>query len=102
VLYHLEEPLTAMRRLHEVTGELAVIETEAITVLGHRRRPLCEFFAFDEHSGDPTNWWAPNAAAVIALCRAAGFSRASLVRGPPWPARVRPLQRYRAIVHAHR
>jgi tRNA (mo5U34)-methyltransferase len=32
--------------------------------------------AFIEHSfaGDPTNWWAPNHACVLAMLRSAGFS----------------------------
>ena len=38
VLYHMEEPLTAMRRVSAVTTELAVVETEAIVVPGSRAR----------------------------------------------------------------
>ncbi len=100
VLYHLEEPLSAMRRLLEVTGELAVIETDAIVLRGRERHPLAEFHPFAERNGDPTNWWGPNVAAVVAWCRAAGFSRVSVVKGPPWTARLWRLGRYRAVVHA--
>src|SRR5262249_8936967 len=34
VLYHMREPLTALRRLRRVTGEVAAIETAAVRVLG--------------------------------------------------------------------
>jgi len=100
VLYHLEAPLSAMRRLLEVTGELAVVETDAIFVRGHERRPLAEFYPFAERKDDATNWWGPNIAAVVAWCRAAGFSRVDVVRGAPRLARLHRLGRYRAVVHA--
>ncbi len=38
VIYHLEEPLRALRRLRQVTRGVAVIESEAV-VLPRRRRP---------------------------------------------------------------
>ena len=62
VLYHLQDPLGAMRRLARVTGELAVIESEAVAFAAHEDRALCEFFAGDELAGDPTNWWVPEPA----------------------------------------
>ena len=44
VLYHMEEPLTALRRVAAVTGELAVVETEAIVVPGLEHEALWRFF----------------------------------------------------------
>jgi tRNA (mo5U34)-methyltransferase len=103
VLYHLEAPLTALRRLYEVTGEVAVIETEAMELVGSGRRPLVEFFPGAELAQDPTNWWSPNLAALVAMCEAAGFATVDVVVGAPKPAsRLRRPARYRAVVHAYR
>lgn len=40
------------------------------------RRPKWWFFAGTELGGDPTNWWAPNQAAVEALLQATGWGNA--------------------------
>lgn len=121
VLYHLEEPLTAVRRAFALTanGGTCVIETEAVEFPGVGKRAVCEFFPGQELNGDASNWWAPNAAALAGMCRAAGFasvrvlpkrqplkklrriakqlkyaaSRLPLVNGPI---------RYRLVVHATR
>lgn len=91
VLYHLEEPLTALRRVFDLTapGGLCVIETEAVEVPGSRGRALCEFFPADELNNDASNWWSPNRAALLGMCRAAGFStvEAMPVRQPLDPVR---------------
>jgi len=120
VLYHMPEPLTALRRLRAVTGEVAVIETEAVHVPQYRDEKLLRFFAADELHLDFGNWYAPSEAALHGLCRAAGFARVETTMGPP-PAppaltglrraargvrnRISPpretLQRYRLVVHAH-
>jgi len=120
VLYHMPEPLTALQRLRAVTGEVAVIETEAVHVPQYRDEKLLRFFAADELHLDFGNWYAPNEAALHGLCRAAGFARVETVMGPPPPPpqlsgarrvmrgvrhRVSPpretLGRYRLAVHAH-
>ncbi len=121
VLYHLEEPLAAIRRVFELTapGGLCVIETEAMEIPGSGSRALFEFFPSDELHRDASNWWAPNAAAMRGLCRAAGFSRVEILpqrqsvnamrrllkRAKHGLARI-PFtgiaRRYRMIVHATR
>ena len=73
VLYHMRYPLQALERLARVTGEVAVIETEMI-VTGHDDHALVEFYETNELAGDVSNWWAPNAYALAAMCRSAGFS----------------------------
>lgn len=83
VLYHMEEPLTALRRLRAVTGELAVVETEAVVVPGHEDDALWRFFPAAELNGDVSNWWAPNLTALLGALRAAGFAAARAVQGPP-------------------
>jgi tRNA (mo5U34)-methyltransferase len=115
VLYHLEEPLTAIRKLASLAapGGLVVLETEAVEVAGLENEAFCEFFPGSELNNDPTNWWAPNAKALEGLCIGAGFSEVKVVSKRP---RVRrsaaikhlllgsdktyPKRRYRAIAHA--
>jgi tRNA (mo5U34)-methyltransferase len=75
VLYHLTDPFGAIRRLAQVTDEVAIIETAGISSSGNEEQPALMFFPGDELLGDPTNWFAPNEAAVVAMCRAAGFSK---------------------------
>jgi len=122
VLYHLENPLQAVRRVFELTSELAIIETAAVTIPGYEHVPLCEFYESNELNADVSNWWAPNQRALIGLCRAAGFRRVEPLNDAPLPAVSTRLKstakylvagtgmelparrlntsRYRAIVHA--
>jgi hypothetical protein len=83
VLYHMEDPLRALRRVAAVTSQLAVVETEAIVVPGLESEALWRFFPAAELNGDVSNWWAPNATALHGALRAAGFDRAATVAGPP-------------------
>jgi tRNA (mo5U34)-methyltransferase len=100
VLYHMENPLESLKRVREVTKQVAVIETEAAAFRGFKDRPMCEFFHPSRQlADDPTNFWAPNAAALAGLCEAAGFSRVELLTPAPNPLRV-PVARYRLVAHA--
>ncbi len=85
ILYHLEDPLRAMRRLATVVapGGLAVIETEAVEVPGLGDAAFCQFFPGQELENDPSNWWSPNAKALMGLCQAAGFREVILLTDPP-------------------
>ena len=122
VLYHLENPLPAVRRVFELTRELAIIETAAVMIPGYEHVPLCEFYESNELNTDVSNWWAPNQRALIGLCRAAGFRRIEPLTVAPFqavstrlkstakylvaetgmemPARRLNTSRYRAILHA--
>ncbi len=82
-LYHMEDPLRALRRLFSVTRELAIIETEAAEFPPFRDVALCEFFESSELNGDVSNWWAPNEKALQGMCRAAGFQRVDVISGSP-------------------
>jgi tRNA (mo5U34)-methyltransferase len=77
VLYHLKNPLEALERIRAVTSGLAIVETESD--LAFTRRPALAFYERDELAGDPTNWFAPNAHALVAMCRAAGFREVRVV-----------------------
>jgi len=90
VLYHMPEPLTALRRVRAVTREVAAIETVAVRVLAQRDASLLAFYAGNELGGaDFGNWFAPTQNGLVDLCRAAGFRRVEVRRGPP------PLQPWR-------
>jgi tRNA (mo5U34)-methyltransferase len=100
VLYPLRDPLEALRTVAELTAEVAVIETEAIEAPG-LARPVCEFFPGDELEADPSNWWAPNLAALEGMCLAAGFTRVEVFEMPaPERREADGLRRFRAAAHA--
>lgn len=89
VLYHLRHPLLALDILRRITRRqlvlqtltmpgMAVLEPPVDMGLEDRdvmRREGWPLMAFIEHdlADDPTNWWAPNHAAVQAMLRSAGF-----------------------------
>lgn len=106
VLYHLEDPLGGMRRVAELTGGLAVIESHAMTAGALAdQHALLEFFPGSELNDDPTNWYVPNIAAIEGLCRAAGFSSTQPVVGPPAaaaPDAGSATRHFRAVVQARR
>lgn len=85
VLYHMENPLQAMRKVSSLTapGGIAVIESEAMEVRGAQGMRLAEFFPGAELNGDVSNWWSPTQETIVGLCTAAGFSRAEVLVGPP-------------------
>lgn len=88
VLYHVREPLTALESVVRLTKQVAVIETEAIAVLGMPDASLLEFHDTGGLRGDYTNWFVPTEAALHALCRAAGFARVVTRIGPPPRSRL--------------
>jgi tRNA (mo5U34)-methyltransferase len=117
VLYHMRDPLGALERVASVTGELLIVETEVGMLL--HRRPAAAFYPGAELANDPTNWWAPNPAAIEGMLRAVGFSRVELVwkrglarRVSGWLGNralgrsdmslVDAMQRFRFVFHAWR
>lgn len=112
VLYHMPDPLMALRRVRRLTDRVAAIETEAIRVIGHRGVSLLGFVAGNELNGDYGNWYLPTDAGLRALCFAAGFRRVETRVGPPpflrdlgdrWRTKrvLSTAERYRAVVHAY-
>lgn len=103
VLYHLEEPLTALRRVRALTKGVAVIETEVVDVRGYPDDNLLVFFDDDTWGRDFTNWYAPTLPALRSMCRAAGFDRVEVKRSAEPTRRTRRRQRIshrRVVVHA--
>jgi tRNA (mo5U34)-methyltransferase len=98
-LYHMEDPLRVMRRLATVTRELAVIETAGIYLPDDPEARFFEFFESNELNNDPSNWWAPTGAALVAMCRAAGFKDAKVIDRAKGPNAGKH-QRCRYIAHA--
>jgi tRNA (mo5U34)-methyltransferase len=83
VLYHLKDPLGCLERVRAVTSEVAVIETEAVQLMGHDQASLLQFHAGNELRGDFGNWYVPTIQALHELCRAAGFSSVRTIVAPP-------------------
>jgi tRNA (mo5U34)-methyltransferase len=110
ILYHMEDPLLALRRvasLLEPGGTLG-IETEAVEIPGAPDSAFFEFFPGNELNNDAANWWAPNAKALEGLATAAGLVDFALCVGPPKAAALATLRskiarrhvRYRAVARA--
>ena len=72
VLYHLPDPVRALRAVASVTKGRLVLETHVDLVL--RRKPAAAFYPARELEGDHTNWWGPNPGAVEGMLRAVGFT----------------------------
>ena len=86
----------------QVTGGIAVIESEAVLLPGAPGQPLWKFVGATQLNDDPSIWCVPTAEGLRAMCVAAGFSEAEIVSGRPRRERHRLLQstRYRTVVHA--
>jgi tRNA (mo5U34)-methyltransferase len=107
VLYHVRHPLLALERLAAVTQGTAIIETQAEAFRASGRRPLCRFIEGDELNHDPSNFWTFNEAALLSMCRSAGFESAEIQDEPGRLKRqaetvVRGSALYRAVVHANK
>ena len=82
VLYHMKEPLRALERLRKVTGEVAVIETQAVHIRGAETMSLAQFFAGEEFANDFGNWFIPTIEWLRQMVLAAGFQSAETIIGP--------------------
>ena len=87
VLYHMENPLGALKRVASLTKDVAIIQTQAICVPEYEDLELCEFYSSNQLNGDPSNWWGPNLKALEGMCHAAGFSRVEIIVGHVEPRR---------------
>jgi tRNA (mo5U34)-methyltransferase len=83
VFYHLFNPIAALRCLSEITDEVLVLETHL--ELQDLTKPAMAFYPGSELNGDPTNWWAPNRAAVEALLKTVGFPKVLFTPHPAGP-----------------
>jgi tRNA (mo5U34)-methyltransferase len=88
VLYHMEDPIRALRRLRAVTRELAVVETEIAFYPDRPGETMWRFFPFSELNNDESNWWASSLPGLLGALGAVGFSRAEVMFG--WPSEAVP------------
>ena len=71
VLYHLADPVTALRVIRSVTGRLCILETlvDCLDVAGER----CAFYR--GLNRDDSNYFGPNISTVVAMAERAGYGR---------------------------
>jgi tRNA (mo5U34)-methyltransferase len=75
VLYHLRHPLLALDEVRGLTRGTMLLETAVSDhELGeHSGNALARFYRRNELGGDPSNWFAPTARALIDWCTSCGF-----------------------------
>ena len=118
LLYHLENPMLALRRIAAMTTELCVVETqvvdevEGVAEWGYREwtRPYQGILALIDESGEFFNGNAETGAAPIATCpspkalefmlKQAGFRRVEFIDPPPG-AYEQHLRRKRVVCAAY-
>ncbi len=86
ILYHLTDPIGAIRAAASVTKRQLVVETE--TSLNGLPFPAARVYPGRELNSDDSNWWALNGAALNGLLREAGFARTEVVYRSSVPRRV--------------
>jgi SAM-dependent methyltransferase len=96
VLYHLQNPLTAIMQIGQTIGRIGIISTRAA------RGDALAFYLFREHRGVAHNWSdaaaVPTFAAYVAMFRLAGFEYLYL----PEPQPDHPEWRYAEHRHGKR
>ena len=109
VFYHLKDPYVGLESAAKMCSDHLVVET--VTALPREKLPAMRLFESGELGGDPTNFWAPNLAALELMLKSFGFKRIEFVVSPisgKHPLNATPLRRpsasatNRTIVHAWR
>ena len=77
VLYHMRHPMLALEKVFSVTKNQLILDTQ-IDMIGSSQ-PVMAFYPDRELNNDPTNWWGPNPAAVIAALKVVGFREVRIV-----------------------
>jgi len=80
VLYHMRDPMAALEAVASVTKELLVLET--LADLTFTRRPAAAFYPGSYIDGDHSNWWGPNAAALVGMVKEFGFKDVRIIKKP--------------------
>jgi tRNA (mo5U34)-methyltransferase len=106
VLYHVNDPLTALQRMARVTRELCIVETETCSVPGADDVALLQFLPHTSRGNDPTNRWAPNLEGLEQMLLFSGFKRVELVKPPKFRSKARfwksPRRFSRGTFHAYK
>ena len=122
ILYHLENPVLAMKRLSSVTSHAMLVDTD-LEHISWKRRPFCSFFARKpfwlmnvasasgpESSSATTSLWRkdeavqfrPTDVAVIALLKFLGFTQVSRLKPTSKPVERRYVRGERGMFLALR
>ena len=80
VLYHVKDPYRCLEAAAAVCSDHLVLETE--TALEHEPAPAMRLYASRELNDDPTNFWAPNTAALRLMLQDLGFTRIEVTDSP--------------------
>jgi tRNA (mo5U34)-methyltransferase len=77
ILYHMKHPLLALEKVASVTTGQLIMQTQVdMLAVG---RPAMAFYPGNELGGDPTNWFAPNPAALTAMLELVGFQKIEIL-----------------------
>lgn len=77
VLYHVQNPVSLLLRLRKVTGGMLVLET-ALTAIDSDEL-IMQFCPGASFRNNPSNWWLPNEACLMALLSECGFGKIEVV-----------------------
>lgn len=80
VLYHLKDPLGGLEKAAAMSRQSIVVETA--TSLNNLRTPAMRFLPSRSLNADPTNFFSPNVACIVAMLEGAGFTRFEIRRNP--------------------
>ena len=78
VLYHLRHPLLALEKMCALTRDAAFVESYVIDAAPDPANCTLEFYETNELGGQIDNWFGPSTQCLLAMCRSAGFARATL------------------------
>jgi tRNA (mo5U34)-methyltransferase len=81
LLYHLPDPLGALRIVRNLTRRRMYLETLVLDFGGEMDElPLMRFFAGSSWAGDPTNYWGPNVRCVEEMLAETEFAARRVAR----------------------
>ena len=108
LLYHLPDPVLAMRKVATVASGSLLIQSWSMEMSGPQGHlPLARFYAQGLVSGprdspilDPTVFWQPNAACIAAVLDHVGFVDIEQLPRPPESLRPRMVRRLRPRKYA--
>jgi tRNA (mo5U34)-methyltransferase len=81
LLYHLPDPLGALRVVRDLTAKRMYLETLVLDFSADMNElPLMRFFAGSSWVGDPTNYWGPNVRCVEDMLGESEFAARRVVR----------------------
>ncbi|MCU1349271.1 MAG: hypothetical protein JWO56_2301 [Acidobacteria bacterium] len=81
LLYHLPDPLGALRVVRSLARQRMYLETLVLDFGGEMDElPLMRFFAGSSWAGDPTNYWGPNVRCIEEMLGETEFTARRVVR----------------------